>query len=135
MEVKLTTKNNKRILIVDDEEMIIEILVEMINSNSFLNKPIIDTASDGQKALPLIESNKYDLIITDFMMPNLNGFKLIESVRTKYINNKSTPIVCLSGYLVKFDTTVEAHLLEDVMFVEKPFETDKINRMLKLFLL
>ena len=130
----MKTLNNKRILIVDDEDMIIEILTEIIESQDNINDPVIDTATDGAKALPLVDKNEYDLIITDFMMPNYNGFKLIQSVRSNCPKNKKTPIVCVSGYLVKFDTSVEVSLLENVMFVEKPFDPQKISRMLKIFL-
>mgnify|MGYP000040495314 CR=1 FL=1 len=69
------------VLVVDDDEMTLEIYKE-VYSNFFY---IVDTASDGDQAYKMWSSGKrkYDLVLTDLMMPNIDGFELIDKIRLK----------------------------------------------------
>ena len=80
----------KRILIVDDEETIRILLAETL-------KPLgceIETARNGEEAIRQIRKTCYDLIITDYTMPNMDGLEL-----TRKINkiNPAIPILVFSG--------------------------------------
>ena len=67
----------EKILIVDDEEKIVEVLCEYAKFNGFLT----DTASDGFDAVEKVMSNDYDCILMDIMMPNLNGFEAVKQIK------------------------------------------------------
>jgi len=68
----------KKILIVDDSESIREVVsFTLENAGHEVVKAV-----DGQDALKYLDGQKYDLIITDLHMPNLNGIELIKKVRT-----------------------------------------------------
>lgn len=56
----------------------------------------VDTAEDGQAALPLIAKKGYDLVLSDVMMPKIDGIQLLERIR-KDPNLKTTPVVLLSA--------------------------------------
>jgi CheY-like chemotaxis protein len=55
-------------------------------------------ASDGTEALKLLSIHDFDLVITDLLMPNLNGLNLINTIHLKWPH---MPIILMSGYLAK----------------------------------
>lgn len=69
--------NNLKILIVDDEDLIREILSEAF----VLFGAQVDSADSGNEALKKIQAQKYDLILTDIRMPNGDGIFLLESIK------------------------------------------------------
>jgi PAS domain S-box-containing protein len=70
----------RRLLIVDDEPGIVDVLQEVLRSSGYR----IDTASNGAKALNRIASQDYDLIISDLCMPEMSGEKLHAAIREHY---------------------------------------------------
>jgi len=66
--------NNKKILIVDDEELLRDMLVEVLTAEGYK----VDSAANGVEAGELIISNDYELVATDFFMPNMNGLEFIK---------------------------------------------------------
>lgn len=67
---------NTKILVVDDEELIREILSEAF----ILHGGKVDLAASGNEALKKVKSNDYDIIVTDIRMPNGDGINLIENI-------------------------------------------------------
>ncbi|MCB9091219.1 MAG: response regulator [Halobacteriovoraceae bacterium] len=116
------------ILIVEDEEAIKDLLVETIND--LFQTTTIEIATNGQEALGKCQESKFDLIITDNIMPTLSGSELVYRLRTnkdnKYAINTETPVLMISAYqpsiIGKFD---------NLLFLEKPYE----ERMLKVYIL
>ena len=66
-----------RVLVVDDDRAIRELVKRLMSRQGF----VIDVATDGQEAWSLIAENVYDAVLLDLMMPNMNGFDLVERVR------------------------------------------------------
>ena len=66
-----------KILVVDDEEYIRDVIVEYLNNEGYLTFQ----AEDGLAALELLENDKFDLMILDVMMPDMDGFTLLEKIR------------------------------------------------------
>ncbi len=125
----------KRILIVDDDEDTLQLLKERIEElDLFSLVPTIDLAQDGLKALPLLREQSYDLILIDYLMPKLGGLQLIETIRNEEGKNRLTPILCLSGYLPKMDTSAPSSILDKVIFLEKPFSEVKFQEATRLLL-
>ena len=79
-------------LIIDDEPGQLSLTVEVARSMGFK----IDTAENGKAALKHLETNHYDIILTDIQMPVLDGFALIDKIRSekKY---EDLPVIALSG--------------------------------------
>ena len=79
------------ILIVDDEAPIRKLLSTCFARSGFA----VETAPDGADAIALCESNKFDVVVSDVMMPRLNGHQLAQWVA---VNSPSTITVLMSGY-------------------------------------
>jgi DNA-binding NtrC family response regulator len=76
-----TPAAKERILVVDDEEPIREIICSMLTSAGYRCR----TANDGLEALAMLDSGEqFDLLLTDIMMPNLDGIGLLEQAKEKF---------------------------------------------------
>jgi CheY-like chemotaxis protein len=111
------------ILFVDDSPVIRVTIKKLLNSENYE----LTLANDGMEALNIINEKRFDLIITDLEMPNLDGFglmaKLSESVETKDI-----PIIVLTGH---DDVSVKIDDANSLMgLYKKPWnETELLNRI------
>lgn len=112
-----------KILIVDDESKIREIVKEYATLSGFN----VDEASDGLKAIELVKLNDYDCIILDIMMPNIDGFTALKKIKEL----KDTPIIMLSARdqeydkLFSFDNGVDD-------YVCKPFSPKELIARIKV---
>jgi DNA-binding response OmpR family regulator len=117
-----------RILIIDDERDFTEIVSTLLDFHDFQ----ADTASSAQDALAMMDKTQYDLIVSDLMMPAMDGFQLIDKLREdpRY---HSTPVVVLSAKTLT-DEERKRLLIGNASFMTKPFEpralVEKITQML-----
>jgi DNA-binding response OmpR family regulator len=80
------------ILLVDDEKILRDAVKEILEVNGF---NVIDAADgDGDEALAWLAQDNIDLVITDLVMPNMDGVELVQKIRTRY---QQLPIVVVSG--------------------------------------
>lgn len=106
------------ILVVDDEYLIADILSYALEDEGYM----VVKASNGQKGLEVLERERPALIITDFMMPVMDGLEFANAVRALPAVNH-LPIILISG--------AQAHLgmersdLFDAV-LDKPFNIDEI---------
>ncbi len=109
------TKN--RILVVDDNKNVLEGLNLLLGEkyDTFL-------AFDGESALEIIRNKEIDLVITDMVMPGMNGIELLENI--KEIKPDIT-VVILTGHGT-IELAVEAIKKGAADLIEKPFQVDKI---------
>jgi len=113
----------KRILIVDDEKAVRILLVEVLKLHDYK----IDVVENGVEAISHIDRRSYDLIITDYMMPKMDGLELTRRIRSKY---PSTPILVVTGNgpihdLLKSGATA---------CIMKPFNILELRNMVKIIL-
>lgn len=105
-----------KILIVEDDESL-RLLTDLKLKKEF------DTylASDGIEALNILENVKVDLILSDIMMPNMNGFELVKEVRSF---DEEVPIIMLTAKgeiddkVTSFDNGVDDYMVKPIDFVE-----------------
>ena len=118
----------KKILIVDDEADIIEILQFMLETSGYE----CVTAMDGEEGLKLAREINPDLIILDVMMPKINGYKI--SRLLKYDNKyKDIPIIMVTARSQLEDKAIgeETGVNE---YITKPFELDAIVKKVEEYL-
>ena len=108
----------KRILIVDDDAEIRDLLEFDISSSGYF----VDTASDGMEGLNKALNNKYDLILLDVMMPKMNGFDVCKNIRQAKIN---VPILMLTAKGTIGDKTSGFDSGADDYLV-KPFDIQEV---------
>jgi DNA-binding response OmpR family regulator len=111
------------VLVVDDDRDVLSTLAEML-SELRLN-PI--TAADGCEALEHLKTRQIDLIITDLLMPNMDGFELIQKSRKLNIN---IPIAVISGH-GEVGNVVNALSNGAYNFITKPFTMKEIENIVK----
>ena len=68
-----------RILLVEDEIMLAEILSDTLSDRDFA----VDLARDGVQGLELASNSQYDVIVTDVMMPKMDGFTMVKKLRSQ----------------------------------------------------
>ena len=121
---------HKHVLVVDDDPHIAEMLRQTLPESEFA----LDSAEDGEAGLQAIEARRPDVVLLDLMMPKLDGFGVIEAMRSDP-ELRSIPIIVISA---KELTELESKSLRDsVAFVMKKqgFDSDmlieEINSVLK----
>ncbi len=109
----------QRILLVDDEEQMREILYEALS----LMGHEVETASDGQKAVEKVRSMELDLVITDIHMPRMDGIQLINYLHEKHPH---IDIVAITGHSTDYTyTDVVQSGASD--FIIKPFTLNEME--------
>lgn len=103
-----------KVLIVDDIPENIETISEMIKDFDIDAK----TANGGKEAIELIDSFKPDVILLDLMMPNVNGWDVIDHVRSKY--SKSEMVIIVVSLLSNKDNVDECYELGVNDYITKP---------------
>ena len=115
-----------RILVVDDEERIREVISEY---GQFQGHVVIE-AKDGMEAVEISRTEKFDIIIMDIMMPKLDGFSAVKEIR----KTSQTPVLMLSARDQEYDKLFGFELGVDD-YVTKPFSPKelmaRINAIIK----
>ena len=116
----------KRILIVDDDDEIRELLEFDISHSGYF----LDTASDGKEGLQKALNNSYDLILLDVMMPKMNGFDVCKNIRQAKL---SIPILMLTAKGTINDKTIGFDCGADDYLV-KPFDVQEVLLRIRVLL-
>jgi DNA-binding response OmpR family regulator len=116
----------KKLLIVDDEEKIREVIKEYAEFEGYL----AEEASDGMEAVKKVKDGDFDLVIMDIMMPRLDGFSAVKEIR----KTKNIPVIMLSARTEEYDKLFGFELGADD-YVVKPFSPKelmaRVNAVLK----
>lgn len=118
--------HNTKLLIVDDEQTILQMLATILNREGF-NK--IDMAKTAEEALLLCQSNQYDLILLDVMLPNQSGYDICPLIRQTtdapifFLTARSSDLDKLSGFAVGADD-----------YITKPFNPLEVVARIKAHL-
>lgn len=116
----------KKILVVEDEPEIRDLMINYLSREGFH----IDPAEDGVQALSMFEAGKYDLVLLDIMIPKIDGFGVCEVIKER----SDTPVVFLSA-LSDDRSQIRGYDLMADDYVTKPFSMPvlvrKINALLR----
>ena len=114
-----------RILVVDDEELIRNVIKEYLKMENY----IIDEAEDGEDAVNKAKQNDYDLVIMDIMMPKMDGYQACKEIK----QNKNIPFIMLSARGEEYDKLIGFELgIDD--YVTKPFSPKELVARVKAIL-
>lgn len=109
-----------RILVVDDEERVMESIRSALDPDEYE----CHWVENGIKALTVIEEQEFDLVLTDLMMPKVNGLDVVRSLRAKA---PKIPIIVMTAY-GSIDIAVEAMRLGAEDFLSKPLERSRLRK-------
>lgn len=109
-----------KILIVDDDKLILESLSHYLKNEGYET----EVAENGFLALDIIQKQKIDLIIADIMMPDISGLSLLNLLKQFYFNSK--PVIFISS-LDQGDLILRSLGLGAIDFLTKPIDYIKLS--------
>jgi DNA-binding response OmpR family regulator len=106
-----------KVLVVDDDPTMLAVLQQLLGDEGFE----VSYAFDGREALNEITKHEPDLVVTDIMMPRLDGLALARELREQGDN---TPVVLMSAVYDDVD-------MPGVRFIPKPFDIDQFVHVIR----
>ncbi|OHD13853.1 MAG: hypothetical protein A2Y41_12275 [Spirochaetes bacterium GWB1_36_13] len=126
----------KKILLVDDSNLIRILLLKILNQAGYQN---VDTAEDGLEAIKKIDQKKYDMVCSDFDMPKMNGKELVETIKKNYTDilvivlsaqaERKTVVDLMrmaDNYIVKDE--LDSIKKEVIFIIGQTFEKDQLRK-------
>lgn len=121
--------NAGNILVIDDEQVILDAVKKICGSENY----DVEESPDAKDALRKLEKKRFDLILCDIMMPEIDGFKFIDEVNLRKIE---TPVIMTTGYST-VENAVNSLYKGAIDFIPKPFTADEllnsVSRGMKYF--
>ncbi|MCJ7831050.1 MAG: response regulator, partial [Dehalococcoidia bacterium] len=108
----------ERVLIVDDEEQMRELLAKVLEKNGYQ----VTTAGDGGQALALLEKEPMDLVVTDVRMPGLDGMEALKAIKEL---NPEIVVIIMTAF-GSIDQAVQAVKEGAYDYINKPFKIDEM---------
>ena len=111
-----------RIMAVDDDQVILDLLKNFLSGFGYE----YSVAHDGQEAIQLLQKERFDVVLTDMVMPRLDGMELLQHIRENY---PRTDVIVVTGHPANFTFTsvIKAGAID---FITKPFNRDELEAKL-----
>lgn len=121
-------KKGKRILVVDDEKQIRDSIKSLLEDTELYS---VQTAQDGEAAINLLKQQTFDLLITDYNMPKMNGYELFK--RCKIVNSE-LPVVFITGNIFNEGVIEEIKSQGNVDCIYKPFDAKDLFKIVNIII-
>jgi len=120
-------KENKKILVIDDEPKIRNILKDILEHKNYH----VITSKDGKEGLEVLESQYIDLVLLDLVIPGIGGIEILKQIM---LRDPYLPVIIISAH-GNIPVAMETSQIGAVDFIEKPISMDdllpRINKQLK----
>ncbi|MGC9450950.1 MAG: response regulator [Oceanipulchritudo sp.] len=116
---------SKPILLIDDEEKFAQMLQELLELNGYES----DYCLNPEEALVRLRHENYDLVITDYMMPQMDGAQFLQAARKI---NPDMPVIMISG-LMNMPELIKVANIGVTLVLEKPFKTEDLMQYVARF--
>ena len=110
----------KHILVVDDEPLVAQSIQMLLGDDEY----VVDQARDGYQALGMFEPGKFDMVFTDYIMPEMRGDKLAAAIKCLW---PGQPVVMVTAFPEKLQTSDTA-LGGVSAFICKPFDAETLRK-------
>ena len=107
-----------KILVIDDEDIVRTSCSRTLSPEGYEVK----LAKNGSEGLKMAREDKFDLVLTDLKMPDMDGIEVLRSIKEKW---PKTEVIIVTGYQT-VDTAVKAIKLGAYDYIEKPFTPDAL---------
>jgi DNA-binding response OmpR family regulator len=108
------------VLVVEDDHDVQELLKATLRKTC----TTIDVADDGERAVEMLRSGFYDVVILDLMLPRLNGLGVLEAIQSLARPPKVIVLSAISRYFAD-------RMPADTIVLQKPFDIDRIDEALR----
>ena len=119
------TNQQRHILVVDDEPLVRQTVQMLLEDDGY----IVDEAGSGDEALALFEPGKFDMVFTDYFMPEMKGDQLAAAIKKR---SPKQPVVMITAFPEKL-TCSDCPLGGVDSFICKPFEADALRTAITRF--
>jgi len=119
----LNVMKSCQILLIDDEDDIRETLTTLLNMNGYT----VTALPDGPSAIEEVKKEKYQMVITDLMLPEMNGIDIIKNIKEV---DPDIQCIVITGYAT-VSTAVEAMKAGAFDYLMKPFNSSEIMMLIK----
>lgn len=116
-------RKKTRVLVVDDEEIVRESLCDWLESVDYR----VESAESGEEALKIIKEKKINIMLSDLVMPGINGIELMKKAR-KIIPSLSTVIITAHATIQTAITAIREGAYD---YIEKPFCPEKVELLIE----
>jgi signal transduction histidine kinase/ActR/RegA family two-component response regulator len=113
----------RRILVVDDDKDIRELLVDRLQAMGYL----VETETDGLRALKAVGSRRFDGLILDIGIPSLDGMEVLKQIRQ---HDERLPVIMVTASGAK-DTAIKAISLGAQAYLLKPFDVEELEQVMQ----
>lgn len=111
------------VLVVDDEQVVLDSIKKHLKKDNFT----IHTALTAKIGLELLESGSMDIVLTDLMMPEIDGLEFMKEVKDR---QPHTPVIMITGYAT-INTALQATELGAFDYIAKPFTKSELRMVLQ----
>ncbi len=125
MSNKSEEMNQSKILLLDDEEMVITSLRSFLELTT--NYEVV-TFTSPNAALEFVKENEIDLVVSDYLMPEMDGIQFLANV--KEVNPQATRII-LTGYADKENAIKAINDVGLFQYIEKPWDNDNLKLIIR----
>ena len=106
--------DKSRVLVVDDEEALRTVLSTELSGEGYE----VESASDGDEAISIVQNKKFDLVLLDIKMPKVDGFEVLKFIKKSY---PAIKVIMLTGF-ADLKNAIESKKLGAEDFVSKPYD-------------
>lgn len=112
-----------KILITDDDGDLRELLTEAVRNWGYT----VSVAQEGDEAIAMLRRDRYDIVITDLMMPGMDGLMLLQKIKEL---DREILVIIITGYAT-IETAVRAIEFGAYDYIAKPFRLDELMIVIK----
>ena len=109
----------RNVLVVDDDQDVLSMLERLLQKLEYI--PFV--AYNGEEALRIIDTNKIDVVVSDLVMPEMDGMELLKRVKSR---KSDIPFVMITGHPT-IETAVEAIKKGAYDYLTKPFQVEEVQ--------
>jgi len=120
---------NSKILVIDDDPLVLKSFSMLLSRDGF----DVLSASSCDEAIAIIETEDFDLILSDIRMPGKNGIETVSEIQSKLITagKKDLPIIFITGY-AEDSQELQANFVGEVLY--KPVDNSKLLSAIRDYL-
>jgi two-component system response regulator AtoC len=119
----MNAAESQRILVVDDDRSALQSLAEVLEKEGYTVRPV----DSGAKALEALSAEKFDLVLTDLRMREVDGMKVLDCARSC---QKDVPVIVMTGF-ASMETAIEAIRNGAYDYLSKPFKLDHVRVLVR----
>ncbi len=112
------------ILVIDDERIVLDSIAKILKNEPYYSLTLCQSPEESKQ---FIQNNNYQIILTDLMMPEIDGLEILKIAKER---NNQTQVIMITGYAT-INTALQAMQLGAFDYLSKPFTKDELKRVIQ----